>query len=419
MVKQRDPWTRVDYQALADAIAVAERYGERRTFKSPEDALAFSRELGVPITVDELLSIIDGRFPPTVAMIERGLHRGLFRLDKNREEGWVWVGRGAPLIPLPEYPLGAAFDVAVSYSGRSWKSHAKGLIRDLERRGLRVFRIEHSDDEELRERMRNDPLWRIRYREGIAHSRYYLPVCTRSYLDAQGSREEMFELARLTVQLRKSTHVYPMLPWFPSDEVPKEVIEDWIRHGPDQGGDDLAVYDPRGFSWIRHLFMFPQTWGDAERATFISSLSVGAEDLEAGGTISDAAALHLLTEKVVSAGEVKGTEFFRFSLRHDWWTGRAHAFRLHLSSGQCQYMGVEELVPQEGAREAWTRAISRYGTGASAAASGVDATKEEGNRLSWDSGALHWTGAAGLATAGLLGLVLYRRTLLDGGGDGG
>ena len=333
-------WIPTDFPTFLDALTIADRYHERLRVTSPDVLLDYGLRVGVQIPIEAVLSPIEHHMPHQIAVIERGLYAGVYRYDMDRQFVFRWLDAAAPTYPLRVYPQDHLFDVAISYSGRSWAQHAKPLHDALVAAGLSVYAIVHSDDADLRERMTNDPLWRIRYREGMFRSRYVVPVCTASYLDASGSREEMFELARVAVQHRHDEHFYPIIPWFPPEELPLESLEKWRGHGEDQHLRDLTAYDSDSFTWIRHLFPFPPDWSHTQVARFLMSLSRGASALGLGESAPDTDFLEMLAPYVGSAVWVGAEEIVHFTVRHAWWPNRAQSFGTSAQTGFTRFVGT-------------------------------------------------------------------------------
>jgi hypothetical protein len=325
-------WLCVDYPTLLDALERAAELGQRIR---PGDATAarslFSEE---GLDPSRLAPPIEDCLAPKAALISGGLYRGIFRYDLGSERAWKWHPRPLHGPPLRRFAGLEMLDVAVSYSSED-RDLALGLVDALRRQGLDVYAIDVAVSPD-------DTLWRVRYREGLYRSRYFIPVLTRSYLARSGSRLEAREIAQLTVAHRSSEHYYPLLPWVVGDPGDLEAV--WARREPDDGD---------GFGWLlRHIPPLAERWSPSDLAAFVGSLVAGSRDLEQDRPVSDRRFLDYLRPDL--SGVVRSDGVLRLSLRHPFWADRHFAFLLS-PAGRLRYLGVEDRAcgPTPGPGWSW------------------------------------------------------------------
>lgn len=256
-----------------------------------------------------------------VVIITHGLLRGTY-LRRAGREAYVHLEDELPPRPLDRHPDGLCFDVALSYSTNdSDKDFPLKLAGELEARGLRVFLIDVYRNE-------NDPLWPIRYREGMFHSRFFVPVLSEKYLAGAGATAEMHEGAGIMLKYRRSEIFYPLIPLARSLEALRAEV--FLDVGP-----DAKELDQEAFEWVRnHVFPLSYSDGIENVAQFFVSLRDNAE----GRYNLDY--LRCLEGRIrwISLSRTKNRRFATVFFDHPWLT----CYAFSVEEGRARYLGASE-----------------------------------------------------------------------------
>ena len=200
---------------------------------------------------------------PMATILTTGLMRGFYVYSLDSERAFRYADPERQSRPLRRYGQAMAFDLALSYSSEDRDAVALPLASRLEELGVTTYLLDVAEDPD-------DPLWGLRYREAVFHSRYFAPILGPGYLAREGTAAELFDLARMTVEHRKDEFFYPLIPLVPSvDDLSQRVFAD--------RGALARELDPRGFEWLRtHVFFLSIERGVAELARFFGSLARNA-----------------------------------------------------------------------------------------------------------------------------------------------
>lgn len=320
--KRMAQFIKVDYRNFEDAVEISDQRGGRIRMSDASKAHAYLARKGV----DHGALVSKGMSKPNSAMtiLSEGLMEGIYVSWPDSRESWLYVDVETDIEPLRIYEEDEMeFDLVVSYAFDDYeKSIVQSLSKELGRFGLRVFLIGDRAKPD-------DPIWKIRFREAVFHSYYFVPFLSRNYLKGQGSIVELFDVARETVHHRATEFFYPLLP----------LVEDWESLRTDslsQRSKTAYEFDKDGFEWVRsHIFPLNLKWGIPKIARFLNSLVNnyrGARDYDFLREVSD-----LL--EFVELMEIGGTRKARVYLR------RPHAGSFHqflLSDRSCQFVGFFE-----------------------------------------------------------------------------
>jgi hypothetical protein len=316
-------WIEVDFPTFADARTIAEKAGTLLRAKD-EGAAAFLAEEGV--SVIDLMAPIDEELPRYVTLLAGGLYRGVFRYSVEPNRAWHWRPDDEHAEPLRVWGLNEMVDVAVSYSSEDRGSYALPLVETVRASGIAVYAIDVAENP-------SDPLWRIRFREGLMHARFFVPVLTPHYLAREGTQVELADIERMTTRHRSTEHFYPLLPWRPRTERPEDIRDAWLAR------------DKEAANWLLgHIFPLPSEWDYATVARFIRSLSTAARSIERGEPTREVEYLALLAPWISSAEPPDiGPEWTKkFTVRHPWWEGRHYEFLVR-HDGRIRWVGLGEI----------------------------------------------------------------------------
>lgn len=256
-----------------------------------------------------------------LVVITHGLLRGTYTWRAGRE-ALVHLEGKLPQRPLVRHPDGLCFDVAISYSTNdSDKDFPLTLASEFRARGLRVFIIAVDRSEE-------DPLWRIRYREGMFHSRFFVPLLSEKYLAGEGAPAEIHEGAGIMRKYRRGEIFYPMIPVARSLESLRAEV--FLEVGP-----DAKELDEGAFEWVRN-HVFPLSYSDGIEN--MSQFFVSLRDNAAGRTNLDY--LRCLERRIrwISLSTIKGKRFATVFFDHPWLT----CYAFCVEDGRARYLGASE-----------------------------------------------------------------------------
>lgn len=323
-------WYKVDYGTLMDALKIADRYNDRiRPGKDPSGTMMFLKKEGLDPM--EVMLPSHQALPPKVALINFGLYKGIYRYDLEQKISYKWVtGLDENDENLIFQQYSGMFDVAISYSSEDFESYVSPIIKLLNEYGMKVYAIDVKANPE------NPHIWKMRFREGLFHSRYFVPIITPNYLDREGSQLECVDIIRIMAEHRSSEFFYPMLPWFPTEDPIEEIEKKW-------GNTDL---DEKEYSVIKHSFPFPRTWSTEEISQFICSLVKSANQIEKYQYTNNSEFLEKVLDQVTNAvliqddsGDLNGA---KISFKHSAWNNRQCAFYIN-TNGLIRFVGIEDL----------------------------------------------------------------------------
>lgn len=251
----------VDFANLMDSTGIADQRGGRIRLSDRSAVGSFMEENGLeaPRFQEFLLT----HSLPTATIIASGLMKGLFAYDVESERAFVYIASDQGFDPLRKYDGTICYDIALSYASEERPDLVLPLKAELEKLGVSVYLldVDHAPGE---------PLWKIRFREGLFYSRFFVPILTEDYLARGGTAVELFDIARATVEHRKDEMFYPMIPLVrDSSELQERVFS--------HRGASARQFDAQSFEWVRtHIFSVSLAKGIPWLARFFSSLALTA-----------------------------------------------------------------------------------------------------------------------------------------------
>lgn len=251
----------VDFANLMDSIGIADRRGGRIRLSDQKAVESFMVENGLELPrLQEFVLIQD---LPMATIIATGLMKGLYVYSAEDRRAFVYIAYIASdqeLEPLRRYEDRICHDVALSYASEERDVLVLPLKKELEELGVSVYLLDVL-------RAPGEPLWGIRFREGLFYSRFFVPVLTEDYLARSGTAVELFDIARATVERRKDEMFYPMIPLVRDlSELRDRVFS--------RRGAVAQQFDEQSFEWVRtHIFTVPRAKGIPWLARFFSSLA--------------------------------------------------------------------------------------------------------------------------------------------------
>jgi len=207
---------------------------------------------------------------PMTTIISSGLMKGLYGYCIESKEAFVYFTSNQEFAPLRKYSEEICFDIALSYASEAREGVVLPLQAELEASGVSVYLLDVA-------LAPNEPLWGIRFREGLFHSQFFVPILTEHYLARGGSAVELFDIARATVEHRGDEFFYPMIPVVrDASELPHQVFS--------ARGAEAGRFDPQSFEWVRtHVFSVELSQGIPWLARFFTSLSLNAKGIRDSG----------------------------------------------------------------------------------------------------------------------------------------
>ncbi|HXT20366.1 MAG TPA: toll/interleukin-1 receptor domain-containing protein [Thermoanaerobaculia bacterium] len=250
----------VDFANLMDSIGIANDRGDRIRLTDRRAVESFMASNGLEPSC--FASLLEACPLPQSAIIDRGLMKGLYAYSGESQEAFVYIATEAKPTPLREYSGEICFDLALSYA-REELELVRSFGAELEALGVTVFFVDVDADPA-------DPLWGIRFREGLFHSRYFVPFLTEHFLARGGTAVELFDIARATVEHRAEQFFYPLIALVRDrGEIPRLVFS---RRGP-----EAHEFDAKAFEWVRtHVFAVELSQGTPWLVRFFASLAKNA-----------------------------------------------------------------------------------------------------------------------------------------------
>ena len=136
-----------------------------------------------------------------MGIISKGMMKGIYLFDYGRDLAYRWVN--APNVT----PIGVHRhmdnDVAISYS-KDDLDDVKQMKDTFERQGLKVFWIDVESDP-------NDPIWELRFMDGVMTAYYFVPLISENYFKRYGSVAEYIECSKMVMTYWDSTFLNPMI----------------------------------------------------------------------------------------------------------------------------------------------------------------------------------------------------------------
>lgn len=240
-------FVKVNYRNFQDAVDIADKRGDRIRMKDVVAAQSYIIQNG--INTERLFEMGLSKPNSAVTIIKKGLMEGVYVSWPDIQESWIYVCSSNTIEPLKAYSEKMEYDVVISYT---FDPKANDIIPKLANEfiklGLRTYVIREGERPD-------DPLWKVRFREAVFHSYYFMPFLSESYLKGLGTIIELFDIARETVHHRDTDYFYPLLP----------LVDDIETLGISslKSRNQLAYdYDPDGYEWIRtHIFPLNLKWG--------------------------------------------------------------------------------------------------------------------------------------------------------------
>ncbi|QHI39095.1 hypothetical protein IMCC3317_44960 [Kordia antarctica] len=181
----------------------------------------------------KLINDIYTSFIPKLVIIKKGLMSGFFIYDTDIKKAYFYYQnpKNIKVKPLKKYSLCDSipeYDFVISYSNKD-----VSFTRDLFQMFSFNFKLYFLDIEKVVE----DPLWQIRYREAMYHSQYFIPVFSENYLTTQGALSEFFESVYLNIDFRTITFYNYFIPFIIGD-----LTFEGLKNHVENNKDEYAQY---------------------------------------------------------------------------------------------------------------------------------------------------------------------------------
>ena len=330
----------VDYACLMSALAIADADGSR--IRASDFARVIEFQTAHDLDIGALQRWAMEHLPESkIALIESGLMTGAYAYSLVTKAAAVCVPGPRSPASLPVHE-GMVFDVAMSYSSEDRDDRVLPLLDALRERGVRVYVLDVAKDPE-------DPIWSIRFRHSMFRAHYLVPILSAHYFLRAGTARELREMARLTVEHRRSEFFYPLIALV--DPAAPGLLPPHVER--EAGPIDAS------FAWT-HIFGLPWDLDADELARFFRSLGQNAE-----GTW-DPDFLRILAPQLtavrwgeIEAGPVSEVYFAHPTLTH-------YAFLVG-PDGTTRFMGVHEppaeAIAAKDRQALMERVIERVGSG--------------------------------------------------------
>ncbi|MEA2563051.1 MAG: hypothetical protein QOH06_4555 [Acidobacteriota bacterium] len=255
---KRHHFVPVDFANLMDSTGIADQRGGRIRLSDRSAVGLFMEENG--LEAPRFQEFVLTHSLPKATIISSGLMKGLFAYDVESKRAFAYIASDRGFDPLRKYDGTICYDIALSYASEERDKLALPLKAELEKLGVSVYLLDVAHHP-------NEPLWSIRFREGLFYSRFFVPILTEDYLARSGTAVELFDIARATVEHRKDEMFYPMIPLVRDSS---ELRERVFSHR----GASAGQFDAESFEWVRtHIFTVSLAKGIPWLARFFSSLA--------------------------------------------------------------------------------------------------------------------------------------------------
>ncbi|HEX7184069.1 MAG TPA: toll/interleukin-1 receptor domain-containing protein [Thermoanaerobaculia bacterium] len=312
----------VDFASLMDSIGIANERGDRIRLSDRKSFESFMKANG--LEEFRIKDFVAAHRLPMATIISSGLMKGLYVYSAGSREAFVYIASDRDFAPLRRYSDEICFDLALSYASEE-RSLVLLLKAELESHGVSVYLV---DVEEAPD----EPLWSIRFREGLFYSRFFVPFLTEHYLARGGTAVELFDIARATVAHRAEEFFYPLIALVrDASEIPHLVFS--------QRGSEAQRFDTHAFEWVRtHAFSVQLSQGIPWLARFFASLARNARG------VRDSDFLDCLGSLIdwVEFGESPSLRYAKLLIRNPALT--YHHFVM-FSNGGVKYYGMGEPTP--------------------------------------------------------------------------
>jgi len=197
----------INSNSFMSAFELADKTKNRLRIRTPEWMnFAYENRIDYPFINDFNRKKVPNA---KITIINKGLMTGFYTYSFTTKEAFYYFNnpKNLKIKPLKKYSLNNSmpeYDFVISYSGKDINK-----VRDVFNLLKKSFKIYFLDIDKVNE----DPLWQIRFREAMYHSHYFLPVFSENYLTTEGALSEFFESLYLNVDFRTITFYNYFIPF--------------------------------------------------------------------------------------------------------------------------------------------------------------------------------------------------------------